>query len=149
MLSHAEENYLKAIYHLSDGGDKGVSTNAIAEALDTRAASVSDMIRKLALKGVLSYRKYQGVNVTEQGKLTALRIIRQHRLWEVFLVQKLKFNWDEVHPMAEELEHIQSDELVDRLKRWAGHPTHWEPERRAQALIKRLLTRCGPVADSL
>ena len=99
-LSHAEENYLKAIYHLSSSGQKQVNTNAIAERLETKPASVSDMIRKLSEKGVITYVKYQGVNITEDGKKKALRVIRNHRLWEVFLVNKLHFHWDEVHEIA-------------------------------------------------
>lgn len=122
MLSFAEENYLKTIYHLSDGGKKDVSTNAIAEALNTKPASVSDMIRKLNDKGVISYQKYQGVNVSENGKVAALQVIRKHRLWEVFLVEKLKFNWDEVHEIAEQLEHIRSPLLIKRLDEFLGYP---------------------------
>src|SRR5690606_7767216 len=95
-LSFAEENYLKAIYHLSESGDQQVSTNAIADKLNTRPASVSDMIRKLSEKGVVNYRKYQGVTLTKTGNSCALKVIRKHRLWEVFLVEKLNFNWDEV-----------------------------------------------------
>lgn len=124
MLSFAEENYLKAIYHLSDGGKKSVSTNAISEALKTKPASVSDMIRKLASKGVVDYQKYHGVQITEEGKKDALGIIRKHRLWEVFLVEKLKFNWDEVHEIAEQLEHIRSSLLISRLDEFLGYPQY-------------------------
>ena len=121
-LSFAEENYLKAIYHLSDGGRHEVSTNAIAEVLKTKAASVSDMIRKLNDKGAILYQKYQGVNVSDEGKTAALQVIRKHRLWEVFLVEKLKFNWDEVHEIAEQLEHIKSPLLIKRLDEFLGFP---------------------------
>lgn len=121
-LSFAEENYLKTIYHLSHGGKQEVNTNAIAEALNTKAASVSDMIRKLNDKGVLTYQKYQGVNISEEGKRGALQIVRKHRLWEVFLVEKLKFNWDEVHEVAEQLEHIKSPLLIKRLDEFLGFP---------------------------
>ena len=124
MLSFAEENYLKAIYHLSDGGKKSVSTNAISEALKTKPASVSDMIRKLASKGVIEYQKYHGVHISELGKKSALAIIRKHRLWEVFLVEKLKFNWDEVHEIAEQLEHIRSSLLISRLDEFLGYPQY-------------------------
>ena len=124
MLSFAEENYLKAIYHLSDGGKKSVSTNAISEALKTKPASVSDMIRKLASKGVVDYQKYHGVQISEDGKKDALAIIRKHRLWEVFLVEKLKFNWDEVHEIAEQLEHIRSSLLISRLDEFLGYPQY-------------------------
>ena len=104
MLSLVEENYLKAIYHLSDGGREQVSTNAIADAINTKPASVSDMIQKLDRKGVIKYTKYQGVKVTGLGIEAALRVIRKHRLWEVFLVEQLNFHWDEVHEVAEQLD---------------------------------------------
>jgi DtxR family transcriptional regulator, Mn-dependent transcriptional regulator len=122
MLSLAEQNYLKAIYHLSEGGSKEVSTNSISEVLKTKPASVSDMISKLATKNVISYQKYQGVNITPSGRKEALRIIRKHRLWEVFLVNMLKFNWDEVHDVAEQLEHIESPLLIKRLDEYLGYP---------------------------
>ncbi len=121
-LSFAEENYLKAIYHLSSSGQKQVNTNAIAERLKTRPASVSDMIRKLSAKEVITYVKYQGVNITEIGKKRALSVIRNHRLWEVFLVNKLNFHWDEVHEVAEQLEHIHSSLLISRLDEFLDHP---------------------------
>lgn len=122
MLSFAEENYLKAIYHLSESGAHEVSTNAIAELQQTKPASVSDMIRKLSKKGLVSYQKYKGVNVSTKGKKIALEIIRKHRLWEVFLVEKLSFKWDEVHEIAEQLEHIKSPLLVERLDEFLGFP---------------------------
>ena len=121
-LSLAEENYLKAIYHLSGGGSRQVSTNSISEKLNTKPASVSDMIRKLSNKGVITYRKYQGVNVSNDGKKMALRVIRKHHLWEVFLVHNLNFNWDEVHEVAEQLEHINSPLLIRRLDEFLGFP---------------------------
>ena len=122
MYSFTEENYIKAIYKLSANGTQEVNTNAIAEALDTKAASVTDMLRKLSTKGIVHYVKYRGVTLSEQGERTALQIIRKHRLWEVFLVDKLKFNWDEVHEVAEELEHINSDLLIKRLDEFLGYP---------------------------
>ena len=121
-LSYSEENYLKAIYHLSEGRSEGVNTNAIAESLNTKAASASDMIKKLAVKKLISYKKYYGVKITDLGKKVALQIIRKHRLWEVFLVEKLNFNWDEVHEVAEELEHIKSPLLIQRLNEFLGNP---------------------------
>ncbi|EAZ83038.2 metal-dependent transcriptional regulator [Algoriphagus machipongonensis] len=121
-LTIAEENYLKAIYHLSDGGTKSVSTNDIAAEIKTKPASVSDMLRKLGDKAVIEYRKYYGVNITEEGKKIALGTIRKHRLWEVFLVDKLQFAWDEVHEVAEELEHIQSPLLIQRLDAYLNYP---------------------------
>ncbi|HLU90797.1 MAG TPA: metal-dependent transcriptional regulator [Cyclobacteriaceae bacterium] len=122
ILSYAEENYLKAIYHLSEGGNKGVSTNDISNEMKTKPASVSDMLRKLAEKAVIDYRKYYGVTITEAGKKMALQVIRKHRLWEVFLVEKLKFSWDEVHEVAEELEHVKSPLLMQRLDEYLNYP---------------------------
>jgi DtxR family Mn-dependent transcriptional regulator len=123
MNTLAEENYLKAIYHLSLN-DLSVSTNQIAAALCTKAASVTDMLKKLADKELINYEKYQGVTLTSVGEKIALQIIRRHRLWEYFLVEKLNFKWDEVHEMAEELEHISSVELVDRLDKFMDYPKH-------------------------
>jgi DtxR family transcriptional regulator, Mn-dependent transcriptional regulator len=124
MLSYAEENYLKTIYHLSNHGETEVSTNAIAEVLNTKPASVTDMLKKLALKNVIRHVRYQGVTVSEDGKTAALSVIRKHRLWEVFLVEKLKFNWDEVHDVAEQLEHINSPLLIERLDEFLGFPKY-------------------------
>jgi DtxR family transcriptional regulator, Mn-dependent transcriptional regulator len=121
-LTYAEENYLKAIYHISEAGKKGVSTNDIATSMKTKAASVSDMLRKLGEKKVIEYRKYYGVHITEEGKKYALQTIRKHRLWEVFLVEKLHFTWDEVHEVADELEHIKSGILIQRLDDYLGYP---------------------------
>lgn len=122
MISQSEENYIKAIYHLSAISKKGISTNAIAKKLDTKASSVTDMIKKLSEKEVIIYKKYQGVTLTDFGKKTAANIIRKHRLWEVFLVDKLNFSWDEVHEVAEQLEHIKSPKLIDELDAFLGHP---------------------------
>ena len=120
--SFTEENYLKIIHALSGRDAQEVSTNALAESTSTRAASVTDMLRKLADKGLINYKKYQGVTLTESGEKVAISVIRKHRLWEVFLVEKLGFGWDEVHDIAEELEHIQSDILVEKLDAFLGHP---------------------------
>ncbi|MBX2946777.1 MAG: metal-dependent transcriptional regulator [Cyclobacteriaceae bacterium] len=122
MLSLTEENYLKAIYHLSDGGLKAVLTNEIAESIQTRPASVTDMVKKLAGKNLITYEKYYGVNVTKLGKSEALSIIRKHRLWETFLVEKLGFDWGQVHDVAEQLEHIQSALLIEKLDEFLGFP---------------------------
>lgn len=122
MLSQTEENYLKAIYHLSEHGRKEVSTNSIADALKTKPASVTDMLKKLADKKLINYKKYKGVSLTTIGNKEALKIIRKHRLWEVFLVEKLSFNWDEVHEIAEQLEHIKSPLLIKRLDKFLGEP---------------------------
>ncbi|OEK04419.1 metal-dependent transcriptional regulator [Roseivirga misakiensis] len=124
MFSFAEENYLKAIYHLSENGHHRVNTNALADEMQTTAASVSDMIGKLSKKKVVDYQKYRGVKVSDKGKEVALKVIRKHRLWEVFLVDKLKFHWDEVHEIAEQLEHIKSPLLISRLDEFLGFPKH-------------------------
>lgn len=121
MNTFTEENYLKAIYHISLQSES-VSTNQIAAALNTKAASVTDMLKKLADKGLINYARYQGVSLTPEGEKVAIHIIRKHRLWEYFLVEKLNFKWDEVHDMAEELEHISSKELIDRLDGFMGYP---------------------------
>ncbi|WP_299095885.1 metal-dependent transcriptional regulator [Winogradskyella sp.] len=124
MITLTEENYIKAIYHLSNNGTENVNTNAIAEAMSTKASSATDMIKKLSEKNYADYKKYQGVTLTEKGKHVAVNIIRKHRLWEVFLVEKLNFTWDEVHEVAEHLEHIKSDKLIDELDAFLEHPTH-------------------------
>ena len=124
MSSQAEENYLKAIFKLSGKERKSVSTNAIAEELQTKASSVSDMVKKLSEKCLINYIKYQGVTLTSSGQNLAIYIVRKHRLWEVFLVKTLNFKWDEVHEIAEQLEHIKSPELVARLDAFLNHPTY-------------------------
>ena len=122
MNSFTEENYLKAIFKLTEKHDAEITTNSIAQKIGTKAASVTDMLKKLSDKKLINYKKYRGVSLTAKGKKVALSIIRKHRLWEVFLVEKLKFKWDEVHEMAEELEHINSEEMVDRLDKYLGFP---------------------------
>jgi DtxR family Mn-dependent transcriptional regulator len=124
MYTLSEENYLKAIYHLELDTDKDISTNAIAEQLETKASSVTDMIKKLSEKEVVIYKKYKGVSLTNLGRKTAANIVRKHRLWEVFLVEKLNFSWDEVHEVAEQLEHIKSPKLINQLDVLLGFPTH-------------------------
>lgn len=130
MLSFSEENYLKTIYHLELQDAQGVSTSSIAKKMDTKASSVTDMVQKLSEKKLVVYKKYQGVQLSGQGREIAIYLVRKHRLWEYFLVDKLKFAWDEVHDIAEQLEHIQSEELVDRLDEYLGFPTidpHGDP----------------------
>ena len=124
MFTFSEENYLKAIYHLEIDSDKVISTNSIAKKLETKASSVTDMIQKLSEKEVVVYKKYQGVTLTDFGRKTAANIVRKHRLWEVFLVEKLNFSWDEVHDVAEQLEHIKSPKLIDQIDAFLGFPTH-------------------------
>lgn len=123
MLSYTEENYLKTIYHLSEDGQKAVLTNEIASSLQTKAATVTDMIKKLSAKELIEYEKYYGVNITRKGKQLALSIVRKHRLWETFLVEKLSFQWDQVHDVAEQLEHIQSPLLIEKMDEFLGFPT--------------------------
>lgn len=117
----AEENYIKAVYHLQHGQEV-VSTNALSAELQTKPASVTDMLKKLKAKKIISYEPYRGVKLSAEGRKVALGIVRKHRLWEYFLVDKLQFGWDEVHEVAEELEHISSNKLIDKLDEFLGHP---------------------------
>ena len=140
-MTISEENYIKVIYHISLVAPKGVNTNAIAGMLDTKASSVTDMLKKLAEKDFVSYQKYQGVTLTEKGSLAAKMIVRKHRLWEVFLVEKLNFSWDEVHEIAEELEHIKSEVLINKLDEFLGFPSfdpHGDPIPDEQGIIKKI-----------
>ena len=120
-ISVSKEDHLKAIFHLQQ--EHGiVTTNALAAALRTRPASVTDMLKKLKEQKLLNYERYKGFKLNNEGKKAAVQIIRKHRLWEYFLVKKLQFGWDEVHEIAEELEHISSRKLIDRLDAFLGHP---------------------------
>lgn len=121
-ISATEENYLKAIYKIEERKGASAATNDIAQQLDTSAASVSDMIRKLSDKGLVDYEKYKGSSLSKKGQKIATDLIRKHRLWEVFLVEKLDFTWDEIHEIAEELEHIKSEKLVARLDEYLNFP---------------------------
>ncbi len=123
MNSQSEEDYLKAVYHLQKES-KSVSTNAIASYLDMKPSSVSDMLKKLADKKYINYLKYKGTSLTKKGKTIALKIIRKHRLWETFLVDKLGFGWAKVHSIAEQLEHINSEELIDKLDEFLNFPKY-------------------------
>lgn len=118
----AEEDYLKAIYKVAERTGSPVNTSAIAVQINTSAASVTDMLRKLAEKGLVNYQRYKGVSLSKEGVRIATQLIRKHRLWEVFLVEKLGFTWDAVHDIAEQLEHIQSDNLVDKLDAYLAFP---------------------------
>jgi DtxR family Mn-dependent transcriptional regulator len=122
MNSLTEENYIKAIYKLCEKSAEAITTNAIAGRINTKAASVTDMLKKLSKKKLINYQKYQGVTLTAKGQKLALSVVRKHRLWELFLVQKLSFKWDEVHDIAEQLEHIQSEELIKRIDKFLDHP---------------------------
>jgi len=162
-MTLAEENYLKTIFHLERKLKSEVSTNALAERMQTRASSVTDMMQKLADKKMLVYKKYKGVQLTEKGKKAAAYVVRKHRLWEVFLVDKLKFHWDEVHDIAEQMEHINSVELIKRLDAFLGHPDfdpHGDPipdkdgnikkaeKRLLSELIKNQIGICVGVKES-
>lgn len=162
-MTLAEENYLKTIFHLERKLKSEVSTNALAERMQTRASSVTDMMQKLADKKMLVYKKYKGVQLTEKGKKAAAYVVRKHRLWEVFLVDKLKFHWDEVHEIAEQMEHINSVELIKRLDAFLGHPDfdpHGDPipdkdgnikkaqKRLLSELIKNQIGICVGVKES-
>lgn len=122
MVSQTEENYLKAIFKTCEKTGKSASTNAIAKRMQTSAASVTDMVKRLSEKKLIIYEKYKGVTLSESGVKIATNLVRKHRLWEVFLLEKLNFSWDEVHVIAEQLEHIQSTELVKRLDQFLGKP---------------------------
>jgi DtxR family Mn-dependent transcriptional regulator len=140
-ISFTEENYLKVIHRLSEATSEDISTNAVAELMQTKAASVTDMLRKLADKGWVNYQKYQGVRLSATGEKIALSIVRKHRLWEVFLVDKMGFNWDEVHEIAEQLEHIESDDLVNKLDAYLGFPKtdpHGDPIPNKEGILPEL-----------
>lgn len=122
MRTFSEENYLKAIWKLIGPEEEPVSTNAIAAAVQTKAASVTDMLKKLSDKKLIDYTPYKGVSLTKEGQRAAAEVVRKHRLWEVFLVEQLGFGWDEVHDIAEQLEHIQSEALTEKLDRFLGFP---------------------------
>lgn len=150
-MTLSEENYLKTIFHLFNEEGTEVSTNSIAEAMNTKASSVTDMLRKLSEKELINYVKYQGVTLTEKGVQKAISIVRKHRLWEVFLVEKLQFSWDEVHDIAEELEHIESEKLIERLDAFLGYPEtdpHGDPIPNKDGVfvrkIKTLLSDLSP-----
>ncbi len=125
-LTRSEENYLKSIFKLSGKEQLNVSTSALAEELNTKAASVTDMVKKITDKGLCEYVKYKGVKLSSLGLNCAINIVRKHRLWELFLVEKLSFGWEEVHEVAEQLEHIKSDKLVASLESFLNYPK-WDP----------------------
>ena len=148
MITLAEENYLKAILSISLNKDGKVSTNAIASEIGTSAASVSDMLKKLQEKKLINYEKYKGVELSKLGQSKSINILRKHRLWETFLVKKLGFNWSEVHEVAEQLEHIKSSELIDRLDVFLEHPKfdpHGEPIPTKEGKIHS--TNTTPLSD--
>jgi len=138
MITLSEENYLKAILSLSLLSLEKVSTNSIASEIGTTAASVSDMLKKLLEKKLINYEKYKGVSLTNKGRVLATTIIRKHRLWETFLVDCLNFDWSEVHIVAEQLEHIQSEKLIYKLDKFLEYPEfdpHGEPIPTREGII--------------
>jgi DtxR family Mn-dependent transcriptional regulator len=148
-ISQTEENYLKAIYQITAQDEGRASTNAIAAHMQTSAASVTDMILRLKSKGLVLHENRRGVSLTPQGRNIATLLVRKHRLWEVFLVEKLGFSWDEVHDIAEQLEHIKSEELVARLDTYLGHPRfdpHGDPIPDAEGNF--LFRKQAPLAES-
>ena len=140
MNTKSEEDYLKCLYHLQQG-KKNVSTNEIANYLSMKPSSVSDMLKKLSEKKCVNYLKYKGSSLTEKGELIALSIIRKHRLWETFLVNKLGFSWSKVHNIAEQLEHVNSEELIDKLDHFLAYPKidpHGDPIPQKNGTIAEL-----------
>lgn len=124
MHTFSEENYLKAIYSLSQKSDEKISPTSIAEALGNNPASVVDMLKKLTEKKLISYDKKKGAKLTDKGTKTAIDIVRRHRLWEVFLLEKLGYGWEEVHDIAEQLEHIHNEDLADKLDKFLEYPEY-------------------------
>lgn len=158
-FSVSEENYIKSIYHLQQTGDV-VSTNDLATELQTKPASVTDMLKKLKTKKLVHYERYQGFTLTDTGVKLALSIIRKHRLWEYFLVNELAFGWDEVHTIAEELEHVSSKSLVEKLDKYLNYPKfdpHGDPipdgngkmETRKQVTLMEMKLNCNAEVSSV
>lgn len=148
MFSKAEENYLKAIYTLESDLGNEISTNLIAKKIEAKASSVTDMLKKLAKKELVFYKKYQGVQLTKQGRGIALKVVRKHRLWEYFLVEKLNYSWDKVHDIAEQLEHIQSETLIDKLEIFLDYPKfdpHGDPipDKTGKVAVKNIVNLLG------
>lgn len=140
MHSFTEENYLKAIYKLQETNGEVVATSALAQVMGVHAPSVTDMLKRMSGKKLVTYQKSKGFKLTEKGKQVAVGIIRNHRLWEVFLVDKLGFRWDEVHDLAEQLEHIHSEALVNKLDAYLGYPKadpHGDPIPDANGVLPK------------
>ena len=124
MATSTEEDYIKAIFKITERNQGTASTNSVAEHLSTSPASVTDMLKRLSEKEYFHYEKYKGVYLTNKGRELATQLIRKHRLWEYFLVNKLQFSWDEVHDIAEQLEHVKSDKLIEKLDAYLGSPKY-------------------------
>lgn len=140
MLSYTEENYLKSLLKIAfESGTNEAGTNELASHLAVKPATVNDMLKKLKEKELVDYKKYGKIRLTNKGKKIALEIIRKHRLWETFLYQKLAFSWDEIHEIAEQLEHVQSAKLVDKLDKFLDYPDfdpHGDPIPNKEGEIK-------------
>lgn len=144
MRSTSQEDYLKAIYQLSNDKDGNVSTNAIAAYLNVKASSCTDMVKKLSSDGLVTHEPYRGVRLTESGRKDAVYLVRKHRLWETFLFKTLDFNWGEVHEIAEQLEHTVSPELIRRLDSFLGHPKldpHGDPIPDENGIVQKIDVR--------
>ena len=147
---HSEENYLKTLYKLEDKQVKKVNNIALSKALDLNPATVLEMVRKLIARKLVTVLADKSIQLTAKGKKKALQIIRRHRIWEVFLVDKLNYKWNEVHALAEQLEHIESDDLIRRLETFLGFPSvdpHGDPIPDENGTIKKLKTQ--PLSESL
>ncbi|MEI7471371.1 MAG: metal-dependent transcriptional regulator [Ferruginibacter sp.] len=147
-FSVSEENYIKSIYHLQQDTHT-VNTNSLAVEMNTKPASVTDMLKKLKQKKILQYEKYKGFRLNENGKKIALTVVRKHRLWEFFLANNLGFEWDKVHAIAEELEHISSQELIQKLDSYLGNPSfdpHGDPIPDKHGNIPHIKQRCLAIA---
>lgn len=140
---HSEENYLKTLFKLENRRDKKVNNTALAKALGLNPATVLEMVRKLTERKMVQLQPDKSIQLTAKGKMKALLTIRKHRLWEVFLVEKMNYKWNEVHELAEQLEHIESTDLVDRLDRFLGNPSfdpHGDPIPDKNGKIKNKLS---------
>lgn len=143
MLSFTEENYLKAILHLTDESPEGAGTNDLATQLAVKPATVNNMVKKLKEKSLLHYEKYAKITLTEEGRKIALNVLRKHRLWETFLYRKLDFSWDEVHEVAEQLEHIRSKKLIEKLDKFLDFPEydpHGDPIPNSDGMMPAMAT---------
>lgn len=144
MHSATEENYLKAIVKISEmGGKESANAKEIADLLGFNPGTVTEMLKKLDEKGLINYQKHKAVTLTPQGKKDAIKVIRKHRLWEYFLVDKLKYKWDEVHDIAEQMEHVQANDLIDRIDDFLGNPKfcpHGDPIPNKQGKFENIKT---------
>ncbi|MBE7170508.1 MAG: metal-dependent transcriptional regulator [Williamsia sp.] len=141
---HSEENYLKTLYKLEDKKVKKVNNTALSKALELNPATVLEAVRKMSEKKLVTVLADKTIQLTDKGRKKALQIVRRHRLWEVFLVDKLNYKWDEVHHIAEQLEHIEADSLTERLEAFLGNPTvdpHGDPIPDESGKLKRIKTQ--------